>query len=1076
MSETELTVDEWFTNLCEENRSLVDGLKKKGWDRGLRRLAVDKYPDPVHFVYELLQNAEDQDATRVRFDLRPDRLLFWHNGNPFCRRDVESITGLGDSDKPLSEEVKIGRFGIGFKSVFSVTERPEVYSTIDGEPFSFAIEDIFVPTPQRDTCGYCQKGGTLFVLPFKDADRDAIYENIQTRLQLLGADTLLFLDDIIEIGWETDGEEGTYLCDRESVATENNNGARCVLLGEAGLRDGKKRREEMEYLVFARAVEITDKAIDRSLKVQIAFRVENGRIVPEPGQNVVNVYFPTEEKSELRFRLHAPFLLTDNRANIKRGEQFNADLMDIAASLLIDSLTPLKQQGLLDTACLGVLPLYTYTKYEHLSDQFTSMFEPFFKKTHDAFANQSLLPTEHGSHVKAGEALISRSSAIRDLLSERQLATLFGSGDGPKRRCWLSPDITEDRMPDVRRFLLKLGITEVDPDFFATRVTPKFLSEQTDKWMVSFYAFLGEQEGLWGKGRYRPILRTRPIIRLEGGLHVVPFKEDGVTPNAYLPPEGRSTPLPIVKRDIDAIPDCHTFFTRLGLSEPDAVGDVIESILPSFKQTAAYRANSVQIDEALYATRLRVIASAIKECPQAKLEPLLKHLANTAFVLAQRATDADHLVFKKLAEVCAETSDLRLWFGDNPEAWFPATILTANPDWSAIASALAAHGHVSINRVAIKHRPASHDNMVRLYSSPRDHMRGLNGFDPWATIDGLDHALATITIDKAKFLWRLLLRNPELLRGSVETATRENFTNGKIEGPKFSTFGRQCVESEWLPIVDGQFRKPAEIALDQLADEAGFDRESVHAKALARQLGMKQSKAFVFAERLGVDERALSEFLSLTKEEWKAAWEVVANRRRENTTTDLPPKPIFPSSSSPNPERRADKMRAYAQEADDRAFGKVERSVRYSAGHIAEDTDTYLRRLYVNEEGIMVCQICQDSMPFRRDDGEWYFEHVQCVRDIVQKELYPNYLALCPICAAMYKVVNHTEPNDVVEAILTYPVIGAADEGKTQAIAINIVLGGERHSIRFVADHFSDLQAILSEETIVEGPATTVMA
>lgn len=59
----------WFEELSQENRSLIDQLRRKGWTKGLRQLAVDKYPDPAHFVYELLQNAEDQNASRASFEL-----------------------------------------------------------------------------------------------------------------------------------------------------------------------------------------------------------------------------------------------------------------------------------------------------------------------------------------------------------------------------------------------------------------------------------------------------------------------------------------------------------------------------------------------------------------------------------------------------------------------------------------------------------------------------------------------------------------------------------------------------------------------------------------------------------------------------------------------------------------------------------------------------------------------------------------------------------------------------------------------------------------------------------------------
>ena len=47
---------------------------------GLFRATADIYPDPAHFVYELLQNADDVEADTVEFILDKDVLYFKHNG------------------------------------------------------------------------------------------------------------------------------------------------------------------------------------------------------------------------------------------------------------------------------------------------------------------------------------------------------------------------------------------------------------------------------------------------------------------------------------------------------------------------------------------------------------------------------------------------------------------------------------------------------------------------------------------------------------------------------------------------------------------------------------------------------------------------------------------------------------------------------------------------------------------------------------------------------------------------------------------------------------------------------------
>lgn len=66
---------------------------------GLKQLLSQFYPDKNHFIYELLQNAEDAGASNVRFEVMPDKLLFVHNGSePFSIK----ICSTGNSSATFS--------------------------------------------------------------------------------------------------------------------------------------------------------------------------------------------------------------------------------------------------------------------------------------------------------------------------------------------------------------------------------------------------------------------------------------------------------------------------------------------------------------------------------------------------------------------------------------------------------------------------------------------------------------------------------------------------------------------------------------------------------------------------------------------------------------------------------------------------------------------------------------------------------------------------------------------------------------------------------------------------------------
>ncbi len=138
------TFETWLRQLREKRQRWVEASHENDFDRGIWNATVEKYADPTHFIFELLQNAEDAGANQASFRLETGSIVFEHNGRPFNRSDIEGITGIGNTKK-LEEANKIGCFGIGFKSVYVVTERPEVHCVIEGMPIAFAIRDLVVP-------------------------------------------------------------------------------------------------------------------------------------------------------------------------------------------------------------------------------------------------------------------------------------------------------------------------------------------------------------------------------------------------------------------------------------------------------------------------------------------------------------------------------------------------------------------------------------------------------------------------------------------------------------------------------------------------------------------------------------------------------------------------------------------------------------------------------------------------------------------------------------------------------------------------------------------------------------------
>ena len=79
---------DFFKALTKDRSEIADVLERRAV-RGYKDSVVEKYSDQAHFIYELLQNADDALATTARFILEKDKLIFAHNGKYERKRFYE---------------------------------------------------------------------------------------------------------------------------------------------------------------------------------------------------------------------------------------------------------------------------------------------------------------------------------------------------------------------------------------------------------------------------------------------------------------------------------------------------------------------------------------------------------------------------------------------------------------------------------------------------------------------------------------------------------------------------------------------------------------------------------------------------------------------------------------------------------------------------------------------------------------------------------------------------------------------------------------------------------------------------
>ena len=122
------------------------------WWRSIKSLSgqvAQEYQGRV--LHELIQKASDAHkragctaTVRIRFDRSEEEhgtLYVVNGGRPFTRADFEAINSIAQSSKPPGEG--IGNKGLGFRSVLTICDWPEIYSA------------VFEPSSQDGLNGYC---------------------------------------------------------------------------------------------------------------------------------------------------------------------------------------------------------------------------------------------------------------------------------------------------------------------------------------------------------------------------------------------------------------------------------------------------------------------------------------------------------------------------------------------------------------------------------------------------------------------------------------------------------------------------------------------------------------------------------------------------------------------------------------------------------------------------------------------------------------------------------------------------------------------------------------------------------
>jgi hypothetical protein len=1035
--------------IAAQRQMLLDGIEANEGDINLR-IFEDFYPDEAHFIYELLQNAEDTGATEVAFELTEDACYFEHNGpRHFNEADIRGITGIFNSSKKDNPD-KIGKFGVGFKSVFVYTDTPIIYST----EYSFKILKLVLPEPvkARDELA----GRTRFEFPFNNPKKDstAAFSEIKAGLEQLSETTLLFLNNLRYIKWKIGFHEGAVLREEHSASH----------LEVLKLVDGKEVLTS-HWLRFAVPVQNIDKfksvaeGVARQ-KVAVAFELAFSgdeksfdrtkalasqlRIVPAV-RGKVAVFFPAEkETSGLRFHVHAPFIPELSRASIKNSPE-NYPLFEQLAVVAAKSLHQIKDLGLLTGEFLAVLP--------NNDDSLPERYALIRKAIIAEMRCEALVPAYGGGFAPSIQLLQGRAS-IKMLLSSEDIAFITQRDDDA---LWAIGATQKNSNQD--RFLSSLGLKSFDArelkDFFENRATTddedsdsstldaevaSWLISKPFEWLQALYAILYrycEETGDYGD------LEDVYFIKLTGGRL-------GTPRSAYFQSGPESADDPLFRVDDGVFSagakkaqqtDARKFLEKLGVRVPTELDDLHQLL------HARYGLEGDPPTNKIYAADLERMISFSERNPQSR------HIFDDAIIFKIDSPDYDwgtsKDVFLDLPFVKTGLNVLHEAAGDKSDRRWPLSDWYATcgiPSEKIARFAEYAGCQKEFGKISKPVSCVQNPNWHYLREVPGDRFGNVINRD----FDLSSEALSLLNVKQeaaSLLVWQALCRADGIRPSHLHACYQKNDRGGSRLSDSQLVFALK--EMAWVPLVNGQFVMPREASAADLPKGFTVDKEYRWLEAL--KFG-EEEKARESESAGRALHRAELGFGSEDELKDAQAFAKLPKSERERMLAQFAaaqPEPIeLPEKSAANSKLRAGRIVQQARATPDKSSVIKSRSIQEGVEVVKASAKLYLMNQYTNRAGQMICQACKGELPFKLAHGAYFFETVEIVVQ-AQKRFREGYLALCPNHAAAYQFAN-AQRNSMHELVATA-------SGNELAIA----LGGIETSLYFTQMHLADVQVCL---------------
>ncbi len=532
--------------ILPDNRSSGKNALSRSLQKAIEHLSEGLYSSGAHFVFELIQNAEDN---QYRADVTPDltfilldedplgiaghygALVLINNEIGFQPNQVEAICDVGGSTKSKAQKQQgyIGEKGIGFKSVFVVSKQPHIFSNgyqfaFDEAPHPLADLGYIVPTwiadPPEISKHY--QGKTVIILPLKKGK----LPQIKQELQAISVETILFLNKLNALTIRQAGES-------VSIRRNDTNLPLVRLVSDA--QERTYWVAEQEFVVPAELKE--EKRIGViERKVTIAFPLATDDL-----DDRVFAFLPTKDHSGLPFLINADFILTANREQIQFEREWNQWLRDCIVDVFIEAFEAMLADPTLRIQAYRFIPLLEQVQRLDASAR------KFFASVVDCITvelqERAIIWTQTDEWVYPSSARLS-SGTFRQL---------FAQSPCPEQLTHtplIHPTITV-----YEKQLRAIGLQEIaQKEIIACLQDDGWLNDRPLSWFAELYGYLAH-ECKWIQSHSLQHLR---LLMLEDGSLVNGWLDQ---PPVYFPLDHQEYPDPFWKQ--------HEAIVRLGILQAD---------------------------------------------------------------------------------------------------------------------------------------------------------------------------------------------------------------------------------------------------------------------------------------------------------------------------------------------------------------------------------------------------------------------------------------------------------------------------------------------------------------------------